>query len=233
MRLLAAVWFSVCIFLLSACKKEDENAFIGIRIKTLTDEGSGFSSTFNYDGNGRVASIHSNNNADDIFTYSANCANEHYTHSASNTDWTVCHELNPQGYSQGSFGDDNFYDTDGYLIEIYHNDSLSPSITAFTITSGNVTLKKDSSIGAPSSNNIFYEYDLGKLNTTGNENYGMVYNGKSSTNLVSRELTVNHYGDTVAVNPHTYNFDGMNRVVSRKTFNNLGGLIEHLTYTYY
>ncbi|MES2620160.1 MAG: hypothetical protein V4615_04840 [Bacteroidota bacterium] len=234
MKIKTAARLALFVFLLSACKKEDANSFTYIRLKTITDERSGFSSTYYYDASGRVTYIRSSNDAVHTFTYAGNCVNEHYTHTASNSDWTECRELNPQGYYQGSFGDDFIYNQDGYLHQILNYDSSQlTDITTFTIVAGNLTDKADSSVGGTSSHHVYYEYDNSKLNTIGNENHGMIFYGKSSTHIVSRAITVNHYGDTTAFNPDTCSFDGMNRVASKRTFNNLGGLIRHYTYTYY
>jgi len=85
---------------------------------------------------------------------------------------------------------------------------------------------------------IVYLYDLNKLNSLSNENFGMPFLGKSSKNLVIE--TINYYSnyreyypnikrDTFITN-YSYQFDSNDRVIQRTTTTNSYSVVENYTY---
>src|ERR1039457_2473758 len=143
-----------------------------------------------------------------------------YNHNGdSSVAQTVTYKYNTDGYMLEKksylFGDTATWMSSNWQIQNGNNASMSVSLSA--LGGGSVTEN--------------YEYYLNTTNTLGNTNIGMMFLGKSNTNLIKSSVTNNTPPKS---GTYTYTFDSMNRI--SKEFLRGEGLMTstvNLTYTYY
>ncbi len=182
-----------------------------VKTKTFVGGGDSYTETYTYDDRGRITSVTSVSTLGSLtttYTYSGSAIT---VNDGANTSTIT---LNSQGYAVSrtlSWGTITYtYDADWHLLS--SSDGLS-----YTWSAGNMT-------SASSPTTTYTDtYLTNKFNTTGNENFGQTFLGKSSINLVDAYILVNNG----SVYTYTYQYDSQNRVIQADD----GTAV--LTYTYY
>lgn len=119
---------------------------------------------------------------------------------------------------------ENNFDT---LKNDYLNGNLSHSYS--TDNAGEIVGDSLMSFGV----NFFYDYYFDKSNTIGWENEGKFFYGRSSKNLIKREVGITVKGDTIHDKFYSYVFDNKERVITQVVKYNNEMLSDTFHYTYY
>jgi hypothetical protein len=125
------------------------------------------------------------------------------------------------------------YDSKGYMIKnitFSHDSSVYKSLT-WQIAEGNITSYVYNIPGIGINATETYFYNPGSINSVGNNNKGMMFLGKSNTNLVDSSVLTQAYMKTAKF---IYTFDSNNRV-SKTTVsgNTLITIASDISYEYY
>ncbi|HTX88119.1 MAG TPA: hypothetical protein VMC08_03955 [Bacteroidales bacterium] len=217
-----------------SCKKSSnsDNSVVTPKIKSiLYSDSTGkvlMTENMTYDAEGRVLSA--------SLTFSANPSSSFVVHfeyfpakiiskvyeSWSTPEYISTYELNGAGLATKclevrydslghSTGDSTFYaweyDPNNFMIRsssFYSYDSTGLAVSTYQIDGGNVSWTVETTGGTTSTTS--YEYYPNTVNTIGNRNMGIVFEGTSSVNLVKAE----HQG--TYVKQYTYQYDSQGRV---------------------
>jgi hypothetical protein len=230
---------------ITSCKKESANR-LHTNIKLLRQTTTVFGGdtlsdgTYSYDDQGRVVHILFWDSTYSIYHYGDKTVDmihyarfgKPYTHSIytlnsdglaiSSIDTGFSYKakpgmtgsLSPSGLNQ-AWTETFEYDVNGFLIKEVQTMSWGVSYTqVFTVSGGNTThLSYQVSAGLSTYD---YQFIPGSVNTIGQENFGIFYEGRQNTGLILSE-TINHNDGGIATvtRNYTYEFDNKNRVTKK------------------
>jgi hypothetical protein len=242
----------ICVIALVSCKKESLTTLSPADSLVKTKTEGNLVETYYYDNQKRVSKIaflNLNNNdsyyyeyaysADEVTEYHSNETIHGLEETLPNgviklycTANPKSYKLNNQGYFIGNSStceaNSFIYDANGFIV------TQSYAVTDF---SKNETLKNDSRniiaintngfsfLGGEFKTSVNLDYYYDKPNTIGNKNYGKLFLGKSSENLIKSEAENN------LTTKYSYSFDNKQRVTSKTV--SIGNTEKVTTYTYY
>ncbi|MCW5908848.1 MAG: hypothetical protein KIS94_13375 [Chitinophagales bacterium] len=235
----------VLLVLQFGCKKETYKTAPAV-LKTISTSPSGFSTTFSYDANGRLAGMYYSGGGQTVITYASDTATEVYSKPAGNVVSSKIVMLSTEGLAtnavvldgSGSItGFSNYtHSSDGYMLSELNYNAAQEYINKkeWEVSDGDVKVwfNRDT---LTSENNFEFYYDhyyIKQTNTIGNPFYRPAYYGKSSGRLTKISKRYNYFLGNIRYS-HTYTFDEFNRVSTEKVYDHNGILKYTNTYTYY
>jgi len=224
--------------ILFSCKKDKNNyttapvmSYPKINTETYVYGGNSSTETYSYNSNGRIFLLTQSDGSFIKYEYSNNkLIMEHYQ-SGGSLLYTAFNKINSLGLvvsdSMSSSYSKYEYDVNGYLIkELNYNNGILTDSSIYTIFNGNTISVTRNNLTTTYLYTV--EYFTDKSNTIGNENKGIGFWGKQSTNLV-KSVAYSIVGQgQLSLEEYTYEFD-INGRVSRQTITGDPG---YTTFTY-
>jgi len=204
-----------------------------------------------YDDAGRVSLTKEPRGAKTTYSYSPGLVVMQGTDSAGKIFKTDTLYLNDNGkvatsvnhHRSGSFMATFLYDDSGFVKQIvnYEVGSSRGDTLVFTIANGNVLTSQNPGSADRAKDDaehagfktIYYDYYMDKINTTGIENKGEPFFGRSSRNLIKSAVTVGSNGDTLSIVSFQYEYDPKGRAQSVIRIDRSGMKGDPILYTYY
>ncbi|MGE5108282.1 MAG: hypothetical protein ACM3H8_12100 [Sphingobacteriales bacterium] len=240
-------------FFVSSCKKDNPPAFQSqlfqgehSRVKTKT--GSNYSYSYFYDVKGRVIKETSSDGSRYQYSYTDTSIVQ-ITYNASSPIDTIIFKLDtatgrvtkrtnvyPGSFNTYTYNANKQILTDQSTLVIPNNPDTKSEYRYYYNSSNNLdSLIYKYNIGTASPGAYAYHYDeyyTDKINTTGYENFGQLFYGKSNNNLIKALRFIDNAGVTTTYN-YEYTFDLQNRVI--KSVQTVSGTTTkyETTYTYY
>jgi YD repeat-containing protein len=238
------------IFLLTAtlvvtagCKKENKKSAPAV-LKSVTNSGSGVTTSYSYDGNGRATEIANSNGTKTTITYTGDTVTEVYSEAGNVvsvkaillSNGLAVSSITTNGSGTITGFTDYTFDGNGFLVAEVNYDANHQYINRkeYAINDGDIKIwtNRDTLVNE---NNFEYYYDhyyIEQKNTIGNNNRGLTYYGKNSGRLTKISTRYNYYLGNLRYS-HGYTFDEYNRVFTEKVYDHHGVLKYTNTYTYY
>lgn len=233
---------AVLVISVTGCKKETVKTAPAV-IKSVTNSGSGITTSYTYDATGRVTEISNSNGSKTNITYTGDTVTEVYTE-AGNTVWTkglilsnglAVTSVTTDGSGSITGFSDYTFDSNGYLtLQTNYDSALQyTDRKEYGINDGDIKVWTNRDT-LTDENNFEYYYDhhyIEQTNTIGNSNRGLTYYGKSSGRLTKITKRYNYFLGNIRYS-HSYSFDEYNRVSTEKVYDHNGVLKYTNTYTY-
>ncbi len=204
-------------------------------IKTTTNLVTKMYSEYFYNANRQVIKVQNSKGNVTTYEYEADKVIMNYQLSASTNSDTFL--LNDEGFISEAHQTHSIskykLTNNGYNYEIksYYKEKIEWQ-TGNLIANGNIVMATTRTYltdKAPKNDTIWYQYYPNTKNTIGHENMGLIFKGRSSTNLVKK--TIWDSGKSLSVN--NYHFDNKGRVSISVCYSGSGKLIDSTAYTYY
>lgn len=204
-----------CIF--AACKKDSGSHWVVPKIRTITTE-AGSTTSYYYDSEGRIS--YTDDGVYKLeFTYEPSRVIQKITEYASGGIVTSLYELNTEGYASKNGNSTYSYTPEGYRKSVVNVSGGSPAqfhqyyYSASGLLDSVVLLK-----GSVWTQTTVYSYYTDKNETTGNENSGYIFFGKSQPHPVK---TVTYWRprqgfperEVWRTENYSYLYDAVNRIV--------------------
>ncbi|MGE5109192.1 MAG: hypothetical protein ACM3H8_16760 [Sphingobacteriales bacterium] len=237
----------------SSCKKDNAatsqpQLFQGVHSRIKTETGSNSSNNYFYDDKGRQIKRTSSyglryeysytDTSIVLVTYNATSPIDTAIYKLDTvtglvTKWT---DVYPGSFDTYTYNSNKQILTDQKTTVYPNNTNTKSEYRYFYNSSNNLdSIVDNHDIGTASSGTYVYHYDeyyTDKINTTGNENFGQLFFGKSSNNLLKTYRITNNAGVTTSYN-YDYTFDSQNRVI-KEVVTQIGTTTRYeTTYTYY
>ncbi|MGC4232307.1 MAG: hypothetical protein QM594_04945 [Niabella sp.] len=228
---------NVCILLVIACKKGNDTNGNNWQVPKIKTEQSdiGFTTSF-YDREGRHVKVENNIQRNE-FTYEPGKVILKTTELESNGIQTTTYELNANGYLAKDGNTAISYTQEGYRktestlgspnrFVNYHYNSATGLLDSIT-TEGNGWERTQ-----------VYTYYTDKQETTGNDNRGALYLGKSMPHPIKSVVTWNAvpppvYREKIRTSQYTYLYDEKGRIVKKTISSDNATGSSTTIYTYY
>lgn len=235
------LWAAI-VLSVTGCKKETVKTAPAV-IKSVTNSGSGVTTSYTYDGNGRATEISNSNGSKTTITYAGDTVTEVYTE-AGNVVWAkgillsnglAVSSVTTNGNGAVTGFTEYTFDSNGYLVLQVNYDSAYQYTNRQQYNMGDGDMQswfnRDTLV---LENNFEYYYGhhyIEQKNTIGKNNYGITYYGKDSQRLIKTSTRYNYHIGNLRYN-HGFAFDEYNRVTLEKVYDHNGVLKYTNTYTY-
>ena len=235
------LWASI-VLSVTGCKKETVKTAPAV-LKSVSNSGSGITTSYTYDGSGRLTEISNSNGSKTTITYTGDTVTEVYTE-AGNVVWAkgillsngvAVSSVTTNGSAAVTGFTEYTFDSNGFLVleKNYNANQQYTDRKEYSISDGDIKVwtNRDTSTNE---NNFEYYYDhyyVEQTNTIGNSNRGLTYYGKSSGRLTKITKRYNYFIGNIRYS-HSYTFDEYNRVSLEKVYDHNGTLNYTNTYTY-
>ncbi len=209
-----------------SCKKENTTNTPGNpaanNVKVKTQTGNWGTTTYTYDGNGRVTLEQNSSGSKVTYDYQNGMVIKKQYNTGGVNDFTAQFEVG----ANGLIIKETHPNSPTYVsISVYNNDQeiVKRTITQNGVTdafdyfysNGNCDSVRNSSNGNWNSTEV-YTYFTDKLNSLDNNAYGLPYFGKGNKNLVKTEQWFYSGGQSTSLYNYSYEWDG-NGMVSKET----------------
>lgn len=193
---------------------------------------------FFYNPDGRVARVENSNGVKSVYEYKTDVIYRRTADSRSGKEFTDTFLLNDKGMvrlhklaNDAPLRAKNIreYDPDGLLVKEYSVMGGVENVVSYTNKDGNPISSIQRFAGKEGTKGI-YHYTTG-INTIGNDNMGMGFEGHNTKSLLQSHIQVWQPGDTNRTS-YRYIFDAQDRVSVRVTYYD-GRLGDSTAYTYY
>jgi hypothetical protein len=232
----------VAMLLSAAAFQVNKNdAALKSKIRQTTDLTIGNAVTYTYNPDGRIALI-KGKKVTISYEYKGNVIMRKTTDSAgrllikdsmilNNKELVITRFDNPGHYVIDVYFTLD-YDNAGYLTarrSVYQNKEAG-ALDEFKYSQGN-QISLTQSDGRIKPNIIYYSYYPDRLNTIGNDNMGMTFNGHSSLNALKDAIHIQSIGDTLRTT-YYYHYDDKGRIIIRTGYYK-SKLTDSTGYSYY
>jgi hypothetical protein len=232
------------LLIIASCKKKDEATPAIAKIKTaiIPDLIGGTIDTLNYfyNNDGTVEKVtYGTGLAKRVYVYGSNSISEVFYNYTGSIAGTTTYFLNDAGLADSMYDSSTDYrysyeyDANGFLTKsTFRGPSNNISSVQTYVNNGtNVTNTYAADAGGTVTSSTEQTFFTDKKNTTGNENIGKKFLGKSSANpghtWSSTSLSTTYTGSW------SYSYDSEGRILLQNMLNNAGTVFGTNTYTYY
>ncbi|HWB62603.1 MAG TPA: hypothetical protein VG603_03760 [Chitinophagales bacterium] len=210
------------------------------RIKKMSSN-RGYSTEYSYNTDGVLASTRTGEGGVTTYKREGNTILQQYADSVHNYFINTTLYLGSNGLvdssvthtPRGTYIKIYKHDADGYITGTEDfNDMGVINYTQSEYKDGNQVKTTVLDTAAQPALVVYYTYDLKKQNFPAYENYGMVFLGHDSKNLVSNIIQVSSKGDTLHNNVFHYYYDDKGRINSRTIYEQDKVLMDSTNYTF-